>query len=327
MFRSRNHSRSALLGALTFTLVLGACSPAQSEDPASPAAPIEDNSTTLEAGDPDSSDADPEPERDEPSTLPITASVCANNLFPLEVGNQWVYALDPEDSLLEVPEPDLSLFTRYTWTVIDVNESQATLEMTSEEPAFTAAYTLECAEGAILTFPSLSLDLALGGGDFGSANLEYSRGSGVFLPSIETLEDHNWDYEWQTELLLSGEMRTLIDESQAFLATMNESTFLLNWSTAGSGRDSFETIEVLAGEFEALRLNTNSDMSFDIDMGGTSITAEIATEESQWYAPGIGLLQTTTYAAEMAFSGMSLPAGSEEGDITLTLIEFRSGAE
>lgn len=262
-----------------------------------------------------------------PNTLPVADSACANNLFPLEVGNQWVYALDPEDSLLEVPEPELSLFTRYTWTVIDVNESQATLEMTSEEPAFTAAYTLECADGAILTFPSLSLDLALGGGDFGSADLEYSRGSGVFLPSIETLEENNWDYEWQTELLLSGEMRTVIDETQAFLATMNESTFLLNWSTAGSGRDSFETIEVLAGKFEALRLNINSDMSFDIDMGGTSITAEIATEESQWYAPGIGLLQTTTYSGEMTFSGMSLPAGSEEGDITLTLIEFRSGAE
>ena len=45
--------------------------------------------------------------------------------------------------------------------------------MSPEQPAFTATYTLDCEEGAILTFPSVTLGMAIGGGEFGSADFQY----------------------------------------------------------------------------------------------------------------------------------------------------------
>lgn len=232
--------------------------------------------------------------------------------MPLEVGNKWVYAFDPDEAVLEAAEPDLSDLTTYTRTVIEVGDTQA---------------TLECDGGAILTFPSLTLDLVLGGGEFSSADFRYGRGSGIFLPSIETLEANNWDYDWQTELLLSGEIRIVIDDTQEFVATMTESPFVFNWSTAGSGEDAFETIDVLAGEFEALKFDLTSEMIFNIDMAGSNFSAAFSTDESQWYAPGVGLLHTVSYSASMDLSGMSVPFDDETGDVSLMLIDFQSAGE
>jgi hypothetical protein len=261
------------------------------------------------------------------TTLPLPAGACANSLFPLKLGNQWVYALDPDQTLLATPEVDPADIDTFTWTVVDVSESQATLEISADEPAFTATYTVECEDGAILTFPSVSLDLAFGGGEFGSADLGYAHASGVFLPSTETLEANNWDYEWQTELLLSGEIRTVINNTQEFVAAMDESPLSFNWSTAGSGDTAFETIEVLAGEFEALRLDLDSEFQFNIDMAGSSFSANFTTDESQWYAPGVGLLQTVSDSAQMELSGMTLPFEDEAGDVSLMLVEFRTGVD
>lgn len=304
-------------------LLLAACSPAQTQISTTPT-PVEESEpaeTDPDAGtDESAGDA-------EEATLPTAESACANGLFPLEVGNQWVYALDPDESLLEAADPDPSMFSTFTWTVVDVTDTQATLEMSSEEPAFTATYTLDCEQGAILTFPSVTLDMALGGGEFGSADFQYSRGSGVFLPSVETLESNNWDYEWQTVLLLSGEISTVIDDTQEFLVTMEESPFFFDWSTAGSGDAAFEKIEVLAGEFEALKLDLTTDMTFSMDMAGQILASEFTTDENQWYAPGIGLLQTQTNSATMEFSGFSMPMEDQAGDISLMLVEFRSAAQ
>ncbi len=323
---SSSHSRWGLpLIAAVLALVISGCAPSPSDVPApapTPTVPPADEGSQEEQG---PVEGETGGAADDEGALPLPAGACANSLFPLELGNQWVYAVDPPDTLLEASEPDPSDFDTFTWTVVDVAESQATLEISSEEPSFTATYTVECEDGAILTFPSVSLDLAFGGGEFGTADLEYARGSGFFLPSVETLEANNWDYNWQTELLLSGEIRTVIDDTQEFVASMQESPLVFDWSTAGIGDDAFETIDVIAGEFEALKLDLTSEMAFNIDMAGSSFTAEFTTAESQWYAPGVGLLQTVTKSAQIDLSGMSLPVAEGEGDVSLMLIEFRTG--
>lgn len=127
-------------------------------------------------------------------------------------------------------------------------------------------------------------------------------------------------------MLLSGEIRTVIDDPQEFVATLNESPFVFNWSTSGSGEQAFESIEVIAGQFEALKLDLDSEMTFDIEMVGSNFTAEFSAEESQWYPPGVGLLQTVSYSAAMDLSGMSVPFEDENSDVSLMLVEFRSAA-
>ncbi len=301
--------------AVIIVLAIVGCAPAPVEAPAQ-------GETVQQESDAGTSD-----DADDGSKLPLPDGACANALFPLELGNQWVYVLDPDDELLESSDPDLSDIDTFTWTVVDVTETQATLEISSDDPVFNASYTVECDQGAILTFPSVSLDLALGGGEFGSADLRYERGSGLFLPSAQTLEDNNWDYGWETVLLLSGEIRTVIDDTQEFLAVMQESPFFFDWSTAGSGEAAFETIEVLAGEFEALKLDLETNIIFNIDMAGSTFAAEFITDENQWYAPGVGLLQTSNNTATMELSGMSLPMEDTGSDISLMLIEFRPGAD
>jgi hypothetical protein len=58
------------------------------------------------------------------------------------------------------------------------------------------------------------------------------------------LVTNHWDYEWETVLLLSGEVSTIIDDTQEFLVGMEESPFFFNWETTGSGDAAFETNEV-----------------------------------------------------------------------------------
>ncbi len=128
-------------------------------------------------------------------------------------------------------------------------------------------------------------------------------------------------------MLLSGEIRVVIDDTQDFLVTMEESPFSFNWSTAGNGSEAFEMIDVLAGEYEALKLNLETSMTFNLDMGGSNFAAEFTTDENQWYAPGVGLLQTQNNSVAMELSGFSLPMEDTEGDISLMLIEFRPGGE
>ena len=102
-------------------------------------------------------------------------------------------------------------------------------------------------------------------------------------------------------LLLSGEISTTIDDAQEFLVTMEESLFPFNRKKAGSDDAAFETIEVLAGEIEALRLNLTTKMTFSMDMTGQIIPSELTTDGNQWYAPGIGLFQTLTNSSTRSF--------------------------
>ena len=118
-------------------------------------------------------------------------------------------------------------------------------------------------------------------------------------------------------LLLSGEISTTIDDAQEFLVTMEESLFPFNGKKAGSDDAAFETIEVLAGEIEALKLDLTTNMTFSMDMTGQIIGSELTTDEHQWFAPGIGLVQTLTNSATMEFSGYSLPMEDQAGDISL----------
>ncbi|MGD8730305.1 MAG: hypothetical protein PVH92_00375 [Anaerolineales bacterium] len=323
-FHTKPWSLGMLMTILAFA-VLG-CSPSQSETPVTPPDGSNISENRQEGSSQELDEGGANQSASDEAALPVTAGACANGLLPMEVGNQWVYALNPTQELLQSADPDPSDFDSFTWTVVDLTDTQATLEITSEDPAFTATYTLDCEEGAILTFPTVSLDLALGGGEYGSADLSYARGSGVFLPSMETLESNNWDYQWETVMLLSGEIRTVIDDTQEFIVTMEESPFFFNWSTAGQDTQSFESVEVIAGEFEALKLDLETNMIFNIDMAGSNFAAEFATNENQWYAPGVGLLQTQNNSATIELSGMSLPMEDAEGDISLMLVEFRTGA-
>ena len=118
-------------------------------------------------------------------------------------------------------------------------------------------------------------------------------------------------------LLLSGEISTTNDDTQEFLVTMEESPFFFDGKTAGSDDAAFETIEVLARAFEAMKLDLTTNMTFSMDMAGQIIASELTTDENQWYAPGISRFQTQANSATMELPGYSLLMEDQAGDISL----------
>lgn len=264
------------------------------------------------------------------SVLPIKEGACANSLMPLEVGNQWVYIEfdGPGTAELAQGEPTPTPNTTMTWTVTQVEDDIATMEIAVEEFDIEAEYTLQCDQGAILTFPTMNMELSMTGGGSSSVGINYESQSGVFLPSVETLQNNDWDYEWDTSLLISGELESRPIEGQTMSMTFEESPWLMSWNTLGAGDQAFEPVEVAAGRFErALKLEQEAVMSFNMQMEGMGlIEANFENTANQWFVEGVGLVKTQSINSSMVLNEMNMPfSGAAGANSTMELVEFHQG--
>lgn len=264
------------------------------------------------------------------SVLPIKEGACANSLMPLEVGNQWVYIEfdGPGTAELAQGEPTPTPNTTMTWTVTQVEDDIATMEVAVEEFDIEAEYTLQCDQGAILTFPTMNMELSMTGGGSSSVGINYESQSGEFLPSVETLQNNDWDYEWDTSLLISGELESRPIEGQTMSMTFEESPWLMSWNTLGAGDQAFEPVEVAAGRFErALKLEQEAVMSFNMQMEGMGlIEANFENTANQWFVEGVGLVKTQSINSSMVLNEMNMPfSGAAGANSTMELVEFHQG--
>lgn len=269
----------------------------------------------------------PEEAQSSGGPLPVAGGQCANNLLPLDVGNQWTYVQLPSPGSVG-DEPTSDSEFSFTWTVVEVGQSSATMKMTSEDLPIDATYTVECEDGAILTFPTFSLNLALPGGGGGAADLAYEHASGVFLPSMQTLEGNNWDHSWQTDIVVSGQISSTPIEGQTFEITLEETLWTMAWSTVGAGPSAFESVQVQAGTFDqALPVTQEADMTFNMSFEGSSIEAQFTSTATQWFSPGVGLVKTRTEESAMNLSVFEMPDSAEDTTSILELAEFRQGVD
>lgn len=265
--------------------------------------------------------------------LPIADSSCANSLMPLEVGNQWVYAqyagqgtaAVAEGQPMPVPEAIM------TWTVVDVQQDRATIEMQAEELGIDAQYTLRCDDGAILSFPTFNMEIANIGQTSGEVDLSYEHTGGVFLPSLATLQEHNWDHQWSTEITIMG---TIIarpfDDQTSIEMTWDRSPWMLEWSTAGAGNQAFESVRVAAGVYErALRLSQHASVAFNMELEGMgALDADFTSEALQWHVDGVGMVKHQSVTSSIALDDTELPLTNDlDLTSTLELKEFRQGVE
>lgn len=276
---------------------------------------------------------DQSPQQSNTAELPMANSSCANSLMPLEVGNQWVYVQYPGQGTEAVAEgqPTPLPEATMTWTVVDVQQDQATIDMQAEELGISAQYVLRCDDGAILSFPTFNMEIADIGQTSGEVDLSYEHTDGVFLPSPATLQAHNWDYQWSTEISIMG---TIIarpfDDQSSFEMTWDRSPWMMEWSTAGAGDQAFESVRVAAGVYDrALRLNQNATVAFNMELEGMgALDADFTSEAHQWHVDGVGMVKHQSVTSSIALDGTQLPLTNDlDLTSTLELKEFRQGVE
>lgn len=250
---------------------------------------------------------EPEPTAQEEETQAELAveSACANALMPMAIGNEWVYEQTTSEGIFQ-----------FTWTVINVGETSATFEMKADEPPMTAEYTVDCEDNAIITFPTMGLELMLGGG-VGTADIAYTHSSGVFLPSPETLAENDWTYDWETQLLISGDIDST-QGGQSFDVVLDESPWNLSWQAVGQ-----EAITTEMGEFpEAVKVIRDNEMTMNVAVEGQQLSSTISTVETQWYAPQVGMIKSQTEETSFDMQGVSVPFPQEQTETITTLIAF-----
>jgi len=292
--------------------------PASSEVEAE-AEPIEEaeespseESQPEEAGDTPPEESEPEPVVSDALVPPPPAEggACANTFYPMIPGYQWIYEVTAEGESSQI-----------SLTVSEVNGNEATLNALYLDSGVTTELTVECQDGAILNFPVMLLGFLFGDVD---GELVVEHVDGVYAPSYDTLDSHNWDYTWTGEYLASGVIDAVIDGDQ-ITGTLAESPVDMEWNTLGEGEAIFEAITVKAGEFpRAIKLERELTFDFDAEMeesGYTvSVEAVLILQNNLWFEPNMGQLKQEIERASIKVYGVNFPL---EMTGTIELVEFR----
>lgn len=301
----------------TFLIAIGlilltsiACS-LVSSFPSLPTQPPDESEPTEQEG--DQSTLIPEPtDSDALVPPPPEEGACANVLYPLIPGYQWVYEISWEDETTQIGV-----------SVSEVTQDEATVNALYMGTGATTEATITCQDGAIVSFPTILLGFLFGDAE-GSIDIQHQ--DGVFMPAYNTLEDHNWDYQWVSEYTASGVIQAEIDGDQV-TGRLDDSPLSISWNTLEKEEDAFafDPITVQAGDYpEAIKLRheTQLDFSAELEEGGvtTSLSAAIITKSSSWFQPNLGLLKQEIEQASAKVYGISFPISM---DTTIELVEFR----
>jgi hypothetical protein len=260
--------------------------------------PSQDNQETS----PDNSDSTPQE----------MTGACANAFFPLVPGYQWIYEVQSEGQTKQIG-----------MTVSEVNGNQATLNALHIETGITSEATIDCEDGAILNLPIVLMGFIFGDAE-GSMELEHK--DGLFLPSHQTMLDHNWDYAWSGDYVASGVVEAEVD-GQPATGKLNNSPLHMDWNTLGAGDSSFEAITVKAGTYpKALKLEQVSQLDFmaEVSQAGqtVSLDAILTVDSDFWFETNMGMLKQEITSASVKIYGINFPVAM---DATIELVEFRTG--
>ena len=211
-------TKKSFLGVISFILLASiACSLVSSFPSLPTEAPAEEAQPTEEASVPDG-------ETDESDAMvePPEEGACANVLYPLIPGYQWVYEVSWEDETTQIGV-----------SVSEVNQNEAKVNALYMGSGATSEATISCQDGAIVSFPTILLGFLFGDAE---GNIDIQHQDGVFMPAYATLEGHNWDYQWVSEYTASGVIQAEIDGDQV-TGRLDDSPLSISWNTMEKEED------------------------------------------------------------------------------------------
>lgn len=254
--------------------------------------------------------------------LTVSSGDCANDLFPLDSGNQWLYEQRSATHATATPEADDALSLR--WTVLDAAPSAVDFELHAEQIPLTATYEIRCQDGALLSFPAVTMNFSTSSTDDGGLDLSYEHVSGEYLPSAATLEANQWQHEWLSELLISGQVSFPgMTGSDGPQVEISESPWTLRMRTTGSPDAPFEAVSVPAGDFDrALRVEQTVTGELTLAMEGAEFTSQVEMLSYHWYVPGVGLVKTETTSTDLGAGGASFPLPLQNQATELVLLKY-----
>jgi len=244
-----------------------------------------------------------------PSETPAPSDTCANPLYPLVPGYQWIYQVSGEQ---ESDPGKIGL------TVEKVEENKATVNALDMTTGVITQTIAECDGTAILNYPSMTLDMILSGYLEGEINTEYV--SGVFSPSFEDFIANNWALTWDGDYIAQGDI-CVQDEENQMTVIIKDSPVHLDWETAENDTPVHETVTVPAGTFENA-LKVTRDMDIDVSLVTTfgNFRGTLKVKTTHWFLPYTGLLKAEIESGELTSMGMTFPV-TLSGKVEL--VEFR----
>jgi hypothetical protein len=280
----------AILVGLIAALPIAACT----------ATPIRMATPTLTAPPPSSTPTQIPPS---PTQTPFQAptGACANVLWPLLPGSEWVFQTSGAESQ-----------NLMTFRVTDITGELASFEAFDQNSGVTTPDTARCQDGALLNLPLITQSLLLS--DFLDGVLNTYQSAGLSAPNYQTFEENQWAYTWQVEKLIEQPIKVQMPGLES--AYILQNTRLVIHSATDGLR---EPVEVPAGSFSQALLVSN-ELRVPVTIGNSS--AILTVQYLEWYQPYVGLLKIQTEAASLDFSGIPMPFPLER---TLELVEYQSG--
>jgi hypothetical protein len=213
-----------------------------------------------------------------PFTSAPAAQTCRNILYPVVVGQQWLYqakALSRTDLL--------------NMSILSVNNSQGNVLITNQSSGSTKQAQVQCDGDIIRSFPFISVDVLFGNNSLNSS-MTASYVSGVLAPNEAAFLKNNWALAWSSQYLMSG--NTIINRNGTQVnVTLNNSPVTLTCQTLAAGEAAFETITVAAGTFRTLKVVCSEQGQVTAIVNGVSVTGQAEGRSYQWFAPYIGLVK------------------------------------
>ena len=243
---------------------------------------------------------------------PTSSDACANVLYPLIPGYQWVYSYTSEGETSQIGI-----------SVTEAEGDTATLTALYLDSGVTSEAEVVCEDGALVNLPNIFLGFLFG--DV-SGNVTVDHVDGVFIPSYQTFEEVAWKHQWVGNYTASGQIKAEVDGDQV-TGTLEQSPIKLSWNTLSSGEDqfSFDPVSVSAGDYsEAIMLSRHSEIDLSVvlddSVSSMKLSGTLILDSSLWFQPNQGLVKQQIDRASLQVGGIKAPIVL---DGTLELVEFR----
>lgn len=191
------------------------------------------------------------------------SAACSNPLYPVVVGASWIYKFNgaaPGD------------FTR-SITAVNVDGF-------FDQDVFTSGITRtgewKCNAGALIALDPNGGSTAAVQSSTIDSTFKTTEMDGVTLPANINLGD-----SWTQNFTIEG---TEIIRGMA-VASKNQTAYSC---TAGGS----ESVTVVAGTFNAVRMDCQTNISITITLNGADVPTNINTTSTVWYAPGVGMVKS-----------------------------------
>jgi hypothetical protein len=236
-----------------------------------------------------------------PTSVP--EGICANILYPLLPGNEWVYQTSSTEGQSSM-----------TFQVMGTLDDLASIHVVDQQAGIITDDTVRCADGAVVNLPMVFMSLMLS--DYVDGVINTYQESGITAPSQKTFEENNWQYSWGAEKLVEQPIKVGIPElGSGHILRSN----IIKFKSETTGMR--ESVTVPAGTFPQAIL-VSVEMRAPVTIGNSGVIFIVNYRE--WYEPYIGLLKIQTDSAGMDYTGFPVPVPLEK---TLELLEYKQGAQ